>query len=55
MDLSKLKRHRGAKDPSELEEVLSTYRKQLSDLQGEINQMTPNMRVSILLLKVAAE
>lgn len=47
VDLSRLKRHRGAKDPSELEEVLSAYRKQLSDLQAEINQMTPNMRVSV--------
>ena len=46
VDLSKLKRHRGAKDPSELEEVLSAYRKQLSDLQGEIKQMRPHMRVS---------
>eukprot|EP00904_Undaria_pinnatifida_P004394 jgi/Undpi1/13956/HiC_scaffold_9.g03607.m1 len=44
VDLSKLKRHRGAKDPSELEEVLSAYRKQLSDLQGEIKQMRPHMR-----------
>lgn len=46
MDLSKLKRHRGAKDAAALEELVSSYRKQMLELQGQINQMTPNMRVS---------
>lgn len=48
MDLSKLKRHRGAKDANALEELVSAYRKQMLELQGQINQMTPNMRVSEL-------
>lgn len=46
VDLSKLKRHRGAKDAAALEELVSGYRKQMLELQGQINQMTPNMRVS---------
>lgn len=46
VDLSKLKRHRGAKDAAALEELVSNYRKQMLELQGQINQMTPNMRVS---------
>lgn len=46
MDLSKLKRHRGAKDAAALESLVSSYRKQMLELQGQINQMTPNMRVS---------
>lgn len=48
VDLSKLKRHRGAKDAAALEELVSSYRKQMLELQGQINQMTPNMRVSEL-------
>eukprot|EP00903_Cladosiphon_okamuranus_P011947 g11221.t1 len=44
VDLSKLKRHRGAKDAAALEELVSSYRKQMLELQGQINQMTPNMR-----------
>lgn len=46
MDLSKLKRHRGAKDLHELESVLSGYKQQMNALQGEIDKITPNMRVS---------
>lgn len=45
VDLSKLKRHRGAKDAQELEEVVSGYKKHMEDLRRQINQMTPNMRV----------
>ncbi|CBN77803.1 structural maintenance of chromosomes 1 protein [Ectocarpus siliculosus] len=44
VDLSKLKKHRGAKDAQGLEEVVSGYRKQMQELQAQINQMTPNMR-----------
>eukprot|EP00752_Nemacystus_decipiens_P006829 g6131.t1 len=44
VDLSKLKRHRGAKDAAALEELVSTYRTKMLELQGQINQMTPNMR-----------
>lgn len=51
MDLSKLKKHRGTKDAQALEEVVSGYRKQMQELQGQINQMTPNMRVSLSFIE----
>lgn len=54
MDLSKLKKHRGAKDAQGLEEVVSGYRKQMQELQGQINQMTPNMRVNFSFLSLSA-
>lgn len=49
VDLFKLKKHRGGKDAHELEETISGYRKKMAELQAEINQMTPNMRVSTSL------
>lgn len=49
VDLSKLKRHRGAKDAQELEDILSGYAQQMKTLQGEIDQMQPNMKVGGLV------
>lgn len=45
VDLSKLKRHRGAKDAQELEDIMSGYSQQIKTLQGDIDQMQPNMKV----------
>ena len=49
VDLSKLKRHRSPKDQSELDALVSSYKKKMAELQGELSKITPNMRVRFFL------
>ncbi|CAM9830507.1 unnamed protein product, partial [Sphacelaria rigidula] len=46
VDLSKLKKHRGAKDPQELEEIRAGYTTRIQNLQKEIDLMQPNMKAA---------